>query len=58
MDLNNNEILQRPASIWIYSLIWAIIGSFSFGFIYACLARIDEVVIAKGNFRLWGLKDQ
>ena len=54
MDLNNNEILQRPASIWIYSLIWAIIGSFSFGFIYACLARIDEVVIAKGELQALG----
>ena len=54
MDLNNNEILQRPASIWIYSLIWTIIGSFSFGFIYACLARIDEVVIAKGELQALG----
>ena len=54
MDLNNNEILQRPASIWIYSLIWAIIGSFSFGFIYACLARIDEVVIARGELQALG----
>ena len=54
MHLNNNEILQRPASIWIYSLIWAIIGSFSFGFIYACLARIDEVVIAKGELQALG----
>ena len=54
MDLNNNEILERPASIWIYSLIWAIIGSFSFGFIYACLARIDEVVIAKGELQALG----
>ena len=54
MDLNNNEIIQRPASIWIYSLIWAIIGSFSFGFIYACLARIDEVVIAKGELQALG----
>ena len=54
MDLNNNETLQRPASIWIYSLIWAIIGSFSFGFIYACLARIDEVVIAKGELQALG----
>ena len=54
MELNNNEILERPASIWIYSLIWAIIGSFSFGFIYACLARIDEVVIAKGELQALG----
>ena len=54
MELNNNEILERPASIWIYSLIWAIIGSFSFGFIYACLVRIDEVVIAKGELQALG----
>ena len=54
MDLNNNEMLQRPASIWISSLIWAIIGSFSFGFFYACLARMDEVVIAKGELQALG----
>ena len=36
------------------SLIWAIIGSFSFGFIYACLARMDEVVIAKGELQALG----
>ena len=54
MDLNDNEMLYRPSSLWIRSLIWAIIGSFSFGFIYACIARMDEVVIAKGELQALG----
>ena len=54
MDLNDNEMLYRPSSVWIRSLIWAIISSFSFGFIYACIARIDEVVIAKGELQALG----
>ncbi len=54
MDLNDNEMLYKPSSVWIRSLIWAIIGSFSFGFIYACIARMDEVVIAKGELQALG----
>ena len=36
------------------SLILAIVGSVGFGFIYACFARIDEVVIAKGELQALG----
>ena len=54
MEFNNEEILYKPASLWIRGLIWAIVGSFSFGFIYACFARMDEVVIAKGELQALG----
>jgi len=54
MELSNKEILYKPASVWVKVLIWSIIGSFSFGFIYACLARMDEVVIAKGELQALG----
>ena len=54
MDFYNEEILYKPASLWIRGLIWAIVGSFSFGFIYACFARMDEVVIAKGELQALG----
>ena len=54
MELSNNEILYKPASVWVKGLIWSIVGSFSFGFIYACLARMDEVVIAKGELQALG----
>jgi HlyD family secretion protein len=54
MEFKNEEILYKPASLWIRGLIWAIVGSFSFGFIYACFARMDEVVIAKGELQALG----
>ena len=54
MEFDNEEILYKPASLWIRGLIWAIVGSFSFGFIYACFARMDEVVIAKGELQALG----
>ena len=54
MEFENEEILYKPASLWIRGLIWAIVGSFSFGFIYACFARMDEVVIAKGELQALG----
>ena len=54
MDLSNNEILVKPSNRLVSALIWSIIGSFSFGFVYACIARIDEVVIAKGELQALG----
>ena len=54
MDFDNEELLYKPASLWVRGLIWAIVGSFSFGFIYACFARMDEVVIAKGELQALG----
>ncbi len=52
--LNHNEILFKPAPIWSKSLIWSISGSIGFGFIFACIARIDEVVIARGEIQALG----
>ena len=52
--LHDNEILFKPAPIWSRSLTWSICGSIGFGFIFACIARIDEVVIARGEIQALG----
>ena len=54
MELIENEMLFKQPTHWVKLLIWAIIGSFSFGFLYACFARIDEVVIARGELQALG----
>ena len=41
----------RPAPTWTRALQWAIVGCIGFGFIYASVARIDEVVIARGELK-------
>ena len=48
------EVRYRPSPIWTQVLLCAIASSFGFGFIYACIARIDEVVIAKGELQALG----
>ena len=42
MEFDNKEILYKPGSLWIRGLIWAIVGSFSFGFVYACLVGMEH----------------
>ena len=49
-----NEVRYRPAPFWSRVLLLAISGSVFFGFIYACIARIDEVVIATGELQAFG----
>ncbi len=53
-SLEHQEILYKATPVWSKSLIWAITGSVGFGFIYACIARIDEVVIARGELQALG----
>ena len=45
------EVHYRPAPTWTRALQWAIVGCIGFGFIYAAVARIDEVVIARGELK-------
>ena len=49
-----NEVRYRQAPFWSRILLLAISGSVFFGFIYACIARIDEVVMAKGELQAFG----
>ena len=49
-----NEVKYRPTPFWSQVLLLAISGSVFFGFIYACISRIDEVVMAKGELQAFG----
>ena len=49
-----NEVKYRQTPFWSRVLLFAISGSILFGFIYACIARIDEVVMAKGELQAFG----
>ena len=49
VPLAHQEVRYRAAPTWTRALQWAIVGCIGFGFIYAVVARIDEVVIARGE---------
>ena len=46
-----HEVRYRAAPTWTRALQWAIVGCIGFGFIYTVFARIDEVVIARGELK-------
>ena len=52
--LEPNEIRYRPSPIWVRSLILGISSSVGFGLIFSIVARIDEVVISKGELQALG----
>jgi HlyD family secretion protein len=52
--MSPQEVRLRPAPVWSKALAWTIIGSASFGFVFASLARIDEVVLAQGEIQPLG----
>ena len=52
--LDPQEVRLKPAPVWSKALVWTIIGSASFGFVFASLAKIDEVVIAPGQLQPLG----
>jgi len=54
LDTTGQEIIYKQPPKWTKALIWAISGSFGFGLLFACIARIDEVVIAKGELQALG----
>ena len=52
--LSNQEPRFESAQIWSRRLLWSIIGTFSVGFIYSSIVRIDEVVTAIGELQVEG----
>ncbi len=54
--INNDpqEMRYKSSNFWSTTLTWSIIGSFGLGFIYACVSRIDEVVITRGELQALG----
>jgi hemolysin D len=52
--LDPQEVRLKPAPVWSQALVWTIIGTASFGLVFASLARIDEVVLANGELQPLG----
>ena len=52
--LEHQEVRYRAAPTWARALLWAMVGSVGFGIVYACIARIDEVVTATGELQALG----
>ena len=57
VPLAHQEVRYRAAPTWTRALQWAIVGCIGFGFLYAVVARIDEVVIARGELKAWEPSD-
>ncbi len=53
-NINNQEPRFESSQIWSKRLLWSTIGAVSIGFIYASIARIDEVVTAVGELQAKG----
>ena len=51
VPLAHQEVRYRAAPTWTRALQWAIVGCIGFGFLYSVIARIDEVVIARGELK-------
>ena len=54
VPLAHQEVRYRAAPTWTRALQWAIVGCVGFGLLYAVIARIDEVVIARGELKGMG----
>ena len=54
IDFSPQEMRYKSSKFWGRTLIWTIIGSFGLSFVYACFARIDEVVITRGELQPYG----
>ena len=53
-SFQNEELRYKPVLLWSTLLLWSIIGSVGFGFVYSIIARIDEVVISRGELQAKG----
>ena len=53
-DYLKQDVRYKAAPIWTRALMLSIATTFGFGFIFACIAKIDEVVIAKGELQAIG----
>ena len=54
IDFSPQEMRYKSSKFWGVTLTWTIIGSFGLGFIFACYAKIDEVVITRGELQPYG----
>ena len=54
LNTSGQELVYKQPPKWTRVLIWSILGSFGFGLVFACFARIDEVVIARGELQAIG----
>jgi HlyD family secretion protein len=43
------DIRLRPSPRWSRAVVWALVGTASFAFLFALFAKIDEVVVAQGD---------
>ena len=50
----SQEVRYKSSNNWSIAILWTIIGSFGFGIIFACISRIDEVVITRGELQAVG----
>ena len=54
IDFSPQEMRYKSSKFWGRTLIWTIVGSFGISFVYACFARIDEVVTTRGELQPYG----
>tara|TARA_B100000212_G_scaffold338334_1_gene314685 strand:+ start:119 stop:1111 length:993 start_codon:yes stop_codon:yes gene_type:complete len=54
LNSTGQDLVYKQPPKWTKALVWSIAGSFGFGFIFACFARIDEVVVARGELQAIG----
>ena len=54
IDFSPQEMRYKSSKFWGVTLTLTIIGTFGLGFIFACFARIDEVVITRGELQPYG----
>ena len=52
--LDYQEVRLKPAPAWSQAVVWTIIGTASFGFVFASAAKIDEVIVATGDLQAIG----
>ena len=52
--LDYQEVRLKPAPVWSQAVVWTIIGTASFGFVFASAAKIDEVIVATGDLQAIG----
>ena len=52
--IDNEDVRFSTNPVWGKNLTWVIVGSLGFGIIYSSFARIDEVVISRGELQAVG----
>ena len=54
LNSTGQDLVYKQPPKWTKMLVWSIASSFGFGLIFAFFARIDEVVIARGELQAVG----